>query len=184
MGGGTLTIPLPGLVGPTLKPSQGSYLLLCSSSLVDPFYRWVTEALGDQHVWVCDREVGRGLFGSACSALQAIFPSVLCLPEASPVPQPLLPLPHSPMFGRRQWPHWDRNVVADLGPEPGKADKKALPLASCPSILPSLGREAVDSQNFVFPTCKKMMRYWSAVSMSPGLVRAQPSCSCFLQSSS
>lgn len=69
-------------------------------------------------------------------------------------PRLLLP-PSSPMFGRRQWPRWGRNVAADLGPEPREADTQALPLDSCPSILPPLGCQLGDSESLGFPTCKR-----------------------------
>lgn len=53
-------------------------------------------------------------------------------------------LPPSPSSQPHVWEKavtpLDKNVVADLGPEPGEADKQALPFASCLSILPCLDR--------------------------------------------
>ena len=73
-------------------------------------------------------------------------------------------------------------MLADLEPEPGEANKQTLPLASCPSILPPLGQKAVDAQNFVFPTCKRGDGVLVCSFPEPGLLRAQLSCSWFLQS--
>lgn len=94
---------------------------------------------------------------------------------SSPSAPCLLLPPSSPMFGRRQWPRWGRNVAADLGPEPSEADTQALPLDSCPSILPPLGCQLVDSQSLGFPTCKRSHKVRCATFLSPGLVRASSS---------